>query len=52
MNVASGGPKQRAQENHSLTLTRDYLVSNIKIIDNQFNHNKLSIMKATLIKKL
>ena len=52
MHLASGGPKQHALENHNLTLTRNDLVSNTKIIYNQSNHNKLSIMEALLIKKL
>ena len=52
MHLASGGPKQHAQENNNLTLTRNDLVSNTKIIYDQSNHNKLSIMEALLIKKL
>ena len=52
MHQASGGPKQHALENHNLTLTRDDLVNNTKIFFNEFNHNKLSIIDALLIRKL
>ena len=48
MHLASGGLMQHALENHNLTLTTD--VNNTKILFNEFNHNKLSIME--LIRKL
>ena len=49
IHLASGGPKQHAQENYNLTITRNDLVSNTTIIYNQSKNNKLSIMEALLI---
>ena len=52
MHLASGGPKQHAQDNHNIILTREDLVNNTNILFNKFNHNKLSIMEALLIRNL
>ena len=52
MHLASGGPKQHVLENQNLTLTRDDLVNNTKTLFNEFDHNKLSIMEALLIRKV
>ena len=52
MHLVTGDPKRHAIENHNLTLTRDDLVNNTKIILNEFNHNKLCIMEALRIRKL
>ena len=52
MHLASGGPKQHALDNHNLTLTKDDLVNNTKILFDEFYHNKLSMMEALLIEKL
>ena len=52
MHLASGGPKQHALDNHNLTITRDDLVKNSKILCHESDHKKLSIIEALLIRKM
>ena len=49
---ASGGPIQHTHIDHHQHLTRDNLVSNTKILCQDSNHNKLSIIEALLIRKI
>jgi hypothetical protein len=51
MHLASGGPKMHSSNNHNITLARDMLVNNTKIIYRESNYSRLQIIEALFIQQ-